>query len=97
MAVVRFHRLAARELNSTARFYEAASKGLGARFLDAVESCVAQVTEFPASGEVATAEIRRKLVRGFPFAVVYRQLPDEIRILAIMNLKRRPMYWVERE
>ncbi|MEZ4585313.1 MAG: hypothetical protein R2909_02810 [Gemmatimonadales bacterium] len=35
-----FHPLAARELVEDAEFYEARAKGLGARFLDAVERAV---------------------------------------------------------
>jgi hypothetical protein len=38
--------------------------------------------------------IRRRLIRRFPYALLYRVKPTEVRILAVMNLKRRPAYWV---
>ena len=34
---------------------------------------------------------------AFPYALLYTVKPDGIRILAVMNLKRRPAYWVGRE
>ncbi len=33
----------------------------------------------------------------FPYALLYKIKPSGIRILAVMNLKRRPTYWVGRE
>lgn len=41
--------------------------------------------------------MRRRLVRRFPYAVLYSISPDLIRILAVMHSRRRPMYWIERE
>ncbi len=92
-----FHRLARRELDEAAQYYEAESPGLGSKYLDAVEACVRGVVEFPAAGAVIRDHVRRKLVHGFPYAVLYREIPGRVRILAIMNLKRRPMYWAGRE
>jgi len=39
---------------------------------------------------------RRALVTKFPYAVVYREIQDEIEIIAIAHLKRRPKYWSSR-
>lgn len=92
-----FHRLAERELNEAADYYEVESPGLGAAFLDEVARCVRAITESPQAGAVILAEARRRLVARFPYAVIYRVGPDCIRILAVMNLHRRPGYWVGRE
>ena len=94
---VSFHRLARFELNAAARYYEAQSAGLGLRFLDAVEHVVRAIIEFPDSGTTLRGDVKRRLVNGFPYGVLYRKAPDGVRILAIMNLKRRPTYWVGRE
>jgi hypothetical protein len=37
------------------------------------------------------------LLPRFPYALLYSIKPDAIWVLAVMNLKRRPMYWVGRE
>jgi hypothetical protein len=38
--------------------------------------------------------ICRRLVRRFPYAILYATRPGVVRVLAVMNLKRRPTYWV---
>jgi len=97
MERVSFHRLAERELNDAAQYYDLESPGLGAAFLGAVEQCTQAILEHPAAGRVLLRDIRRRLVRRFPYTLLYTVKPQGIRILAVMNLKRRPMYWIGRE
>jgi len=97
MSNATFHRLASRELIDAARYYQAESPGLGATFIDEVERCVRVALEYPRAAPVFRGKIRRKLTRAFPFGVLYRVTPNGIRVLAIMNLKRQPEYWVGRE
>jgi hypothetical protein len=35
-------------------------------------------------------------VRGFPFALAFRDLDDIIRIEAVAHARRRPGYWLHR-
>ena len=93
----RFHRLAEREFAEAAEYFERESPGLGAAFITEVERCVAGILEYPESGLVLMRAVRRRLVRRFPYSVLYSVQPDHIRVLAIMHAKRRPMYWVGRE
>lgn len=79
-----FHRLADRELNEAAQYYELESEGLGSAFLKEVDA-------------ILRGSVRRRLLRQFPYALVYKIKPDSIRILAVMNNRRRPTYWVGRE
>lgn len=97
MGQVSYHRLARRELNEAAQYYESESSGLGAAFLDEVERCTQAIANFPEAGPLITGTIRRRLVLRFPYALVYSIKPDSVRVLAVMSLKRRPMYWVGRE
>ena len=97
MRQVSIHRLAERELNDTARYYDHESPGLGRAFLDAVEKTCASILEHPQSGASVVGRIRRRLIRRFPYALLYSVRSDGVRILAVMNLKRRPMYWVGRD
>jgi plasmid stabilization system protein ParE len=92
-----FHPLAERELVDAARYYEIESPGLGARFLDAVEKCELAIIEHPEAGATVRGDIRRRLIRSFPYALLYKVKPQRTRILAVMNLRRRPTYWVDRE
>lgn len=92
-----FHRLARRELIDAALFYDLENPGLGSAFLDEVEHAVRTLLDFPESGQVVVGTVRRRLVRRFPYALLYSIKSGRIRVLAVMNLKRRPMYWVGRE
>ena len=90
---VSFNPLAERELNEAAAYYERAQVGLGADFLSEVERVVLASAESPEAGLVLTGRVRRRLCRRFPYAILYRAAPDELRVLAVMNLNRRPSYW----
>lgn len=92
-----FHRLAQRELNEAAQYYESESPGLGAAFLNEIQRCIGDILKQPEAGPVLVGAVRRRLMRRFPYAVLYSIKPAGIRILAVMNLRRRPMYWVGRE
>lgn len=94
--LVSFHDLATLELNEAAQYYEGESPGLGQALIAAVERCVDDIIQNPDAGLVVRGEIRRRLIRRFPYALLYRMGPTEVRILAVMNLKRRPAYWVGR-
>ncbi len=94
---VAVHHLAERELNEAAQYYDLECPGLGVAFLKEADRCLRSILKHPEAGPIVAGEIRRRLLPGFPFAILYRIRPQEIRILAVMNLKRRPTYWVGRE
>lgn len=65
--------------------------------LQEVDRCLQSVEENPEAGVVLRGSVRRRLLRRFPYALIYRIKPNGIQILAVMNLKRRPAYWAGRE
>jgi len=91
-----FHRLADRELIDAAQFYELAGAGLGASFITEVERCLQFIADHTEAGTILRGSIRRRLLRRFPYALIYKIKPQCIRVLAVMNLKRRPTYWIGR-
>ncbi len=80
-------------MNESALFYEGRSEGLGLDFLEEVEQTVASILAYPKSGPVISQNIRRRIVRRFPFGVLYALQGDQIVIVAVAHLKRRPHYW----
>lgn len=92
-----FHRLAEQELNEAAQHYDLEDPGLGSSFLEEVDRCLQSLQTHPEAGAILRGSVRRRLLRGFPYALLYKIKPSGIRILAVMNLKRRPTYWVGRE
>jgi toxin ParE1/3/4 len=97
MEFVSYHRLARRELNEAAQFYDSENPGLGSAFLDEIERCTHAIVQFPEAGPLIIGTICRRWVLRFPYALLYSTKSDRLRVLAVMNLKRRPMYWVGRE
>ena len=93
---VSFHRLAELELNEAADYYELERHGLGARFLREVNHCIDLIVKHPQAGAIILEDVRRWLLRRFPYAILYAIRPEGVRILSIMNLKRRPLYWAGR-
>jgi plasmid stabilization system protein ParE len=93
---VSFHTLAERELYEAARYYESESAGLSAAFLVEAERAAERILRHPEAAPPILGSIRRMLFNRFPYALLYRPDGDTVRILAVMNLKRRPAYWIGR-
>jgi len=81
------------ELLEAIQHYESESPGLGAAFLAAVQEGLDQLRAFPQSAPVVLGKVRRLVLNRFPYNLVYSLRGEEIRILAVMNQKRRPFYW----
>jgi len=84
-----------RDLLAAIRYYEAEHSGRGERFAAAVERVRQRIATFT---EIAPPLLRfegyrRVRVVRFPHVVVYRVLPDRVRIVAIANTHRKPDYW----
>lgn len=64
--------------------------GLGDRFVVALDELFARLTEFPRSAPLVTGfpDVRRAVVRGFPYVVFYRHQPDRIDVLRILHATR---------
>jgi len=84
--IVEFHPEAEAELVSAARYYEEHAENLGVDLLAAV----------PESGHPFGLRLRRVLVPGFPYGLIYRAEADRILIVAVAHLHRRPGYWRRR-
>lgn len=58
------------EMNEAARFYEGRSEGLGEDFLDEVQHTAESTLAFPQSGPVISENLRRRMLRRFPFGLL---------------------------
>jgi len=75
---VSYHRLAELELNEAAAYYELEEPGLGASFLTEVDRCIESLVKHPQAGAILLGDVRRRLVRRFPFAVLYTIRPEGV-------------------
>ena len=87
---------AEQEMFDAARYYEMQAPGLGHDFLDKVEMALQDLVDSPERWPVVQDDIRRRLIRRFPYSLLYRIDPSEVVILAVMHQKRHPSYWLPR-
>lgn len=91
-----FHPEAEKELLAAVDYYEKLENGLGYDFALEVQLTLERTVALPEAWAVLEGEIRRSLVRRFPFGVLYSVEDESIYVIAIMNLHRSPGYWKRR-
>ena len=91
-----FHPEAEKELFEAIDHYEEVESGLGHDFAMEVLSAIGRAVDFPKAWPALEGEIRRSLVRRFPYGVLYSEEDDGILIVAVMHLSREPGYWKHR-
>lgn len=88
-----FHPEAEAELIEAADYHESKETGLGVDFAMEIYSAIERIASFPMAWPKIEPEIRRCLVRRFPYGILYSDNRDTILIVAIMHLHRKPDYW----
>ena len=91
-----FHPHAEKELIETQNYYNDISELLGNRFLEEVETTISRIQKFPNGCQPVSRIHRRCRLSSFPYGIVYRLKPTEIRVLAVMHLRRKSDYWMYR-
>lgn len=95
---LRIHRLAVAEIDHEVDYYESCSAGLGAEFEDEIDVVLETILQFPyAAPQWRDRPDRRVAVLDrFPFTFVYQINAEQIMILALAHMSRRPGYWSQR-
>lgn len=91
-----FHPEAEAELNLSIDCYESIEPGSAYDFALEVYETIQRVVDFPKAWTILDDDVRRSLVKRFPYGVLYSEEPDGVFILAVMNLHRAPDYWKHR-
>lgn len=93
---VRFLSEADVEFRESARYYEDKALGLGIAFIVEVHRVAAAIASQPGIGSPVDDELRKFILRRFPYNVIYAVERDEVVITAVAHHKRRPFYWGKR-
>ena len=91
-----FHPEAETEFVKAVEYYEEREEGLGHDFAVEVYSTIERILAHPKAWPVIEEDIRRSLVRRFPYGILYAEEGDEIFVVAVMHLHREPDYWKHR-
>ena len=84
------------EMLAAAKYYESESEGLGHRFLNEVGRVSKSIIEIPNAGTVVRGNVRRRILQRFPFALLYVIEAIEIQVVAVVDMRRQPDYWISR-
>jgi toxin ParE1/3/4 len=80
--------------------YELLAEGAryGTSFTRAVRAAFKLIARFPEAWAAYPKRpgVRRYVMKRYPFVIVYRELADEIRVIAVAAAKRQPGYWRDR-
>ena len=88
---------AAAEIETAYRWYEKERAGLGFEFLEAVDKLVRTIAENPERFPVIRRDVRRALLRRFPYSIFYSIVSGHIVVIACFHGKRNPKVWRGRE
>jgi toxin ParE1/3/4 len=95
---LRNHPAAARELAKAQKTYDKAQPGLGRDLVLEVDRALSAVAEgyLPTLVHPEIREVRRVMLKRFPYWVVVLERPEEVVLVAVAHMKRRPNYWRRR-
>jgi plasmid stabilization system protein ParE len=91
-----FRRIAGRELEDAAEYYENHKEGLGIEFLDSVKEVLQRISENPRIYAVEHNDIRAATMHRFPYVVFYRIEEMRVIILGVIHGSRDPSLWKSR-
>ncbi len=93
---VEFLEEASAEYEAAFDWYFARSESSASKFASELAQAIGMIAEAPQRWPAGPYGTRKFLLHRFPFAVVYRELPSVIQVLAVAHGHRRPGYWKTR-
>jgi hypothetical protein len=90
------HEAADAEFDAAVAYYKSCRPGLGIDFAEEVYAAIALARAYPQAGLAFSENTRRRLVKRFPFGIIYQTESDALYVIAVADLRRRPGYWQDR-
>jgi hypothetical protein len=84
-------RLARAEMAEASAWYNTQRVGLGDEFLDECQRSMDGIVESPARWPLYQRNVRRYLMRRFPYLMYYDERPGRVRILRVVHSSRDPV------
>ena len=96
MRTIKYHPEARAEFLRQVEYYAAISPRLAERYDRAVHTAEMQAASAPEAWPRFKHRTRRVVDRRFKFSLVYLHSDDEIWVVAVSPMRRRPGYWKAR-
>ena len=87
---------AERDVEAAFAWYEGERKGLGTSFTQELRATYARILDRPLGYQVVRSDVRRAMMRRFPYAVFYVVEDDVILVTAVLHTSRNPAAWQRR-
>ena len=84
------------EVDEAYTWYESQQLGLGDEFLDCIDEMLDRICQMPESYPFVYRDVRRAVVRRFPYAVYYRIVSSRVIVTAIFHGRRDSTAWQTR-
>ena len=84
------------EAAAALQHYNDIGQTLGADFAAELRRSLELISSQPrawARTEPGHGEVRKRVMRRFPYSIVYRVETDLVRVVAVMHHRQRPGYW----
>lgn len=83
-------RVAEQEFDDSIAWYESQREGLGLEFRATIEEYFQQIADHPERYTKVRGEVRRAVVRRFPFVIHFLAEQERIVVLAVFHASRDP-------
>lgn len=86
------------ELIAAAEWLDSEGGGLGEAFLQAVDERIARIELFPYLSRRVNLvgipdDVRQCVIRRYRYLLIYRVQGDQIQVIAVAHMRRKPGYW----
>ncbi len=97
MRSVVFHPAAAADVEEAWHWHEARRDGLGDEFLSVLQATLACIVAHPESAPVLHGNVRRQLLKRFPYGLFCRIVGGQVMVVACFHARLEPRVWRVRE
>lgn len=91
-----FAKEARSEFEEAQCYYEDKETGLGEAFSESVRQGLRLVLAQPKSGRIEFEDVRRVILKRFPYKLLYIVESDHLMVVAVAHQRRESQYWLSR-
>ncbi len=85
------------EIDEIISYYEKQKRGVGLLFLEILDMLLSRVHHHPEQFQEVHKQIRRAVLKDFPYNIYFRMYKNQIIVLAVTHQKRNPKVWKGRK
>jgi plasmid stabilization system protein ParE len=86
-----FRRIARQEMDESIAWFESERRGAGTEFACEIENLLPRIADTPEQFSKVRGDVRRAVLRRFPYTIHFLVESNRIVVLAIFHAKRNPI------